>query len=139
MSETEAPAHADEPQAEEPSLSASASALKAALAEVVDTSLRLLALESRLAGLSLSAMVMLALGVALLLASSWLFFMAALAVWLVSMGLSWTVVLVGVGVSNLLLSLPLFYLIERLSRNLLFPATRRQLGLAHEHEPADPT
>jgi uncharacterized membrane protein YqjE len=89
--------------------------------------LDLFTLEARRAGLSL--LLMLACGIigALLAAAAWLGLMAALVLWAVALGADWQVALAAVAVGNLGAAAALFWYCLRVSRNLLFPATRRQL------------
>lgn len=93
------------------------------LSDVLD----LFTLEARRAGLTL--LLMLACGVigALLVAAAWLGLMAALALWAVAQGADWQVAIAAVAVSNLGAAAALFWYCLRVSRSLLFPATRRQL------------
>ena len=111
------------------------SSLRAALAAFVDKTLRLLMLESRLAALSLSTMLLLAVVVALLLVSAWLLVLAASAFWLVGLGWAWELALLAGAGLNILLTFPVMHLIRYLSRQLTFPASRRQLkrSLAPDH------
>jgi hypothetical protein len=115
--------------AAETSLSEAAGILAGSISAVFSKSLRLLALESRLAALSLSTMLCLAVVIALLFTTAWLAFLAAIAVWLVqATAISWGWALIGAALLNIALSFPVMYLIRRLSRNLQFNASRRQLG-----------
>jgi len=102
-------------------------ALLGAAADFIDSSVALLALEGRLAILSL--IVMLAAGViaAVLLVSVWLLILAAAAVSLVQAGWPWEGVLVGMAIANILPAGVCALLIRHLSRNLLFSGTRRSL------------
>jgi membrane protein implicated in regulation of membrane protease activity len=107
-----------------------AGVLAGSISAVFSKSLRLLALESRLAALSLSTMFCLAVIVALLFTSAWLALLAAAAVWLVQMtSIGWGLALALAALFNVALIFPVMLLIRRLSRNLLFNASRRQLGL----------
>ena len=89
--------------------------------------LDLFTLEARRAGLTL--VLMLACGAigAILVVAAWLGLMAALALWAVALGFSWQAVLAAAGIANLAVAGALFWLCAWVSRNLLFPATRRQL------------
>ncbi|MGH8502479.1 MAG: hypothetical protein ACREVE_08390 [Gammaproteobacteria bacterium] len=102
-------------------------ALLGAAADFIDSAVALLALESRLAILSL--IVMLAAGViaAVLLVSVWLLILAAGAISLVQAGWPWEAVLAGMAIANILPAALCALLIRHLSRNLLFSATRRSL------------
>ena len=125
--------------AQDDTLAATINGIRTALAQVVDKSLQLLALESRLAALSLSTMLFLAVIVALLFFSAWLFILAASAVWLIGLGLTWESALIAGACVNVLLTFPAMYLIRRLSRQLTFTACRRQLkrGLEPSHVHSD--
>jgi hypothetical protein len=115
--------------AEAASLSEVAGTLASSIAAIFTKSLRLLALESRLAALSLSTMLCLAVVVALLFTSAWLALLAAIAVWLVqATSIGWGLALFGITLVNIALCFPVMFLIRRLSRNLLFDASRRQLA-----------
>lgn len=112
------------------SISDVAGVLAGSISAVFSKSLRLLALESRLAALSLSTMLCLAVIVALLFTSAWLALLAAAAVWLVQMtSIGWGLALALAALFNVVLIFPVMLLIRRLSRNLLFNASRRQMGL----------
>lgn len=117
------PAPDDDPT----SLNQAIRAWRSALADTLSDGLRLLALEGRLAGLSLSAMLGLALLAALLIASAWLALLATLLIGLNHWGVPWWIGLLLAAVINLLLGGLLIQRIIRLSRNLLFTASRRQV------------
>jgi hypothetical protein len=89
--------------------------------------LDLVGLETRRAGLSL--MLMLACGIAgaILFVASWIALMGAVALWCVSAGIGWPVALAAAGLATAALTGALFGLSLRVSRDLAFPATRRQL------------
>lgn len=115
-----------EPDDDPTSLSQAIRAWRAALADTLSDGLRLLALEGRLAGLSLATMAGLALLAALLIASAWLALLATLLIGLNHWGLPWWIGLLLLAALNLLLGGLLIRRIIRLSRNLLFSASRRQ-------------
>lgn len=119
---------ADAAQAALPSLTDAAATLGTTAGAIAQNLLRLLALESQRAALSLSTMVCLGVIAALLLSSTWLLLLAAAAIWLVGLGLSWELTLLAAAALNLGLSAVLFSVIRRLSQHLRFRATRRQLG-----------
>jgi len=96
------------------------------LAELLPHYLELVALEGRLAALSVARMLAYGIGAALLVVTSWLVFMAALAVWLYHHGMTVESVLLGVSLLNGVLGVVAWQLAKRLSGNLLFSATRRQ-------------
>jgi uncharacterized membrane protein YqjE len=89
--------------------------------------LDLFTLEARRAGLTL--VLMLACGAigAILVVAAWLGLMAALALWAVAHGVSWEAAVAAVAFANLAVAGALFWLCARVSRDLLFSATRRQL------------
>jgi uncharacterized membrane protein YqjE len=89
--------------------------------------LDLFTLEARRAGLKL--VLMLACGAigAILVVAAWLGLMAALALWAVALGISWQAAVAAVTFANLAVAGTLFWLCARVSRDLLFSATRRQL------------
>ena len=89
--------------------------------------LDLFTLEARRAGLTL--VLMLACGAigAILVVAAWLGLMAALALWAVALGISWEAVVAALAFANLAVAAALFWLCVRVSRDLLFSATRRQL------------
>jgi len=89
--------------------------------------LDLFTLEARRAGLTL--VLMLACGAigAILVAAAWLGLMAALTLWAVALGTSWEAAVAAVAFANLAAAGALFWWCARISRGLLFSATRRQL------------
>lgn len=87
----------------------------------------LAALEARLAGLSAAAILGLGVAAGVLFAAAWLLLMAGLAVWLVDLGAGWGLALLCIALINALTGGGLVMLIIKLSRNLLFQATRRQM------------
>ena len=89
--------------------------------------LDLFTLEARRAGLTL--VLMLACGAigAILVVAAWLGLMAALALWAVALGIGWQAAVAAVAFANLAVAGALFWLCARVSRDLLFSATRRQL------------
>jgi len=89
---------------------------------------RLFSLEVRRAGLTLVWMVALGAMAAMLIVTAWLGLMGALALWAVSLGLTWISALVAVAMVNLVTAAIVVFSCVSLSRNLLFPATQRQLA-----------
>jgi uncharacterized membrane protein YqjE len=89
--------------------------------------LDLVGLEARRAGLTL--VLMLACGVigAVLVIAAWLGLLAALVLWGVSAGTTWQAALGIVVLANVAAASALFWLCARASRDLAFPATRREL------------
>jgi hypothetical protein len=98
-----------------------------ALAAFMHDTLTLVALEGRLAAVSLIAMLAAGVVAALAIMSIWLFLLAALATTLVATGWSWASVLLCIAAANALLALLCWLVIRALSRHLLFAATRRAL------------
>ncbi len=95
---------------------------------IVGDILGLLALEARLAGLSIAAMLGLGVAAALLFITAWLLFVAGIAFSLVDLGLGWGLALLITALLNIVLGVILVRLIFVFSRNLLFKATRRQMA-----------
>lgn len=89
--------------------------------------LDLFTLEARRAGLTLAVMLACAATGAILVVAAWLGLMAALALWMVSLGVSWEAAVAVVALANLATAGALAWLCFHLSRHLLFSATRRQL------------
>ena len=94
---------------------------------LLSNALDLVALEARRAGLSLALMLACGASGAILIVTAWLGVMAALALWAVELGSSWQAAVAAVALANLLGAAALFWLCVRVSRGLLFSATRRQL------------
>lgn len=94
---------------------------------IVSDSFRLISLEIRRAGLTLMWMVALGTIAALLIVTAWLGLMSALALWAVSLGASWASALLAISLANLFAAATAIMVCVMMSRNLLFPATRRQL------------
>jgi hypothetical protein len=90
----------------------------------------LFSLEVRRAGLTFVWMVVLGAIVAMLMVTAWLGFMGALALWAVSLGLTWTSAMISIALANILMAAIAMFSCVTISRNLLFPATRRQLEAA---------
>jgi len=65
----------------------------------------------------------------LLVVTAWLGLMAGLALWLISLGLSAAPVVIGIAMVNLLAGALIFHQCMRASRDLMLPATRRQLRI----------
>ncbi len=97
---------------------------------VVADLFRLFSLEVRRAGLTLVWMLALGVLAALLMATAWFSLMAALALWAVSLGWTWIGAMLAMAVVNLVTAAMVVFSCVGLSRNLLFPATRRQLATA---------
>jgi uncharacterized membrane protein YqjE len=86
----------------------------------------LFSLEARRAGTSLMWMVACGALAAMLFVSTWLGLMAAVALYAVSQGVPWPAAVAAVTLINLLAAVSVMLGCKRLSRDLLFPATRRQ-------------
>ena len=90
--------------------------------------LELVSLEARRAGLAFVWMVALALAAAVCAVTAWLSLMAVLALWAVSLGYPALAVVAVLAVLNLAAGTALAYRCIGKSRDLLFPATRRQVA-----------
>ena len=88
---------------------------------------QLFSLEVRRAGLTLMWMVVLGAMAAILIVTAWLALMGALALWAVSLGLPWIGAMAAIALANLAAAAIALFSCVTISRNLLFPATRRQL------------
>ncbi|GEM_PF-2981723 len=111
-------------------------AVVAAAVQLVGELLRLLALESRLAGLSLAGILFAALAAAFGVMTAWLLLQAALTVGLTRLGADPLLVLLALTALNALIVAFLLLLIRRLSRNLLFRASIDALFGANRAPPA---
>jgi len=90
--------------------------------------LELLSLEARRAGIAVMWLAASGIIAGICLVSAWLGLLAALTIWLASLGLPLLAAIVAVIVLNLLMAAVLIYLCIDKSRDLLFSATRRQLA-----------
>lgn len=97
--------------------------------------LELVSLEARRAGLMLAWMVASGLVAAVCITGAWLGLLAALAIWAVSVGFPLTAAAIAFASTNLLAAAALIWACIRMSRALLFSATRRQLA---GHSPVTP-
>ena len=97
---------------------------RAALSHFLD----LVSLEARRAGLALAWMIALGLAAAVCAISAWIGIMAALAMWTVSLGLHPVGAVILLAGLNLALCAGLAFRCIGMSRDLLFPATRRQVA-----------
>lgn len=100
----------------------------ASMRRVISDLFHLFSLEVRRAGLTLMWMAALGAIAAMLIVAAWISLMCALALWIVSLGASWTSALVAISLANLFAAATSIVVCVIMSRNLLFPATRRQLG-----------
>jgi hypothetical protein len=127
-----APSHAEGARAEAglPSggvldeLSSAFASARAALSHLLD----LVSLEARRAGLTFVWMIAGGVVGAICFVGAWLGLMAALAMWAASLGVPPIAAVVAVATVNLAAAAIFFYVCFRISRNLLFSATRRQLA-----------
>ncbi|GEM_PF-3456842 len=111
---------AAEPEAAE-ELTAELKAMIHSSSDMVRDFLELLAVEGRLAGRSLAAMLMLAIVLALLVVATWLFLAVSIALLLIDQGvLSPPMALLATAGANALLALAVWLVIRRLSGNLAF-------------------
>jgi hypothetical protein len=94
---------------------------------VISDLFRLLSLEVRRAGLALMWMVVLGVIAAVLMVTAWLGLMSALALWAVSLGASWMGTVLFIALVNIVLAVVSLIACISMSRDLLFPATQRQL------------
>jgi len=90
--------------------------------------LNLASLEARRAGLALMWMIAWIIIAAICIVTAWLGLMIALAMWSVSLGLPPILAVIIFTVLNLLAAAGLIYISLKLSRDLLFSATRRQIA-----------
>lgn len=97
---------------------------------------RILALEGRLAGLSLAYMLLFAVLGAVLIVSAWLLFNAAVAIWLSGQGWSILGVVILLGIVNLGAAGAALLVLRSFSNNLLFTGSRTQLFARHYDEAA---
>ena len=97
---------------------------------VVSDLFRLFSLEVRRAGLTFVWMVALGVFAAMLIVTAWLGLMGALALWGVSLGLTWASVMVAIALANLVIAAIVIGVCVTMSSDLLFPATRRQLDVS---------
>lgn len=105
-------------------LSGLVGSVRATLSSVVD----LVTLEAHRALLTLMWMAVWTVVAAICIVSAWLALMAALVLWAISFGVSTATAVLGIAAINGAVGAWLIYLSVRMSRNLLFSATRRQLA-----------
>jgi uncharacterized membrane protein YqjE len=89
--------------------------------------LELFGLEARRAGLMLVLMLACGVMAAVLLIAAWLALLAGLVLWGISVGITWQAAIGVVVFANVAAAGVLFWLCARASRDLAFPATRREL------------
>lgn len=124
------------PEAAETGLWQSVTGLTEALLDRCGGLVRIIALEGRLAGLSLAYMLLLAVLGAVLIVSAWLLFNAAIAIWLAGNGWSILGVVILLGIINLGAAGAALLVLRRFSNNLLFTGSRTQLFTRHYDEAA---
>ena len=119
--------HPEQANTETPGVFAEVSRVAAAARDTFAGFLHLVTLEAQRAGVALVWMLGGAVAAALLAVTGWLALVAALAMWVVSLGFppiatALVIAVVSVGVAGALI-----YMCIAMSRALLFPATQRQL------------
>ncbi len=114
------------------------STLLAFARETLSGFLELASLEARRAGLGLVKMLVGGLLATIFIVTAWTGLMAALALYVVSLGMLPFAAIIVVAVVNLIAGAGLLYWCVGLSRHLLFSATRRQLAGANLVRPTTP-
>ena len=114
------------------------SQLLAVARETLSDFLELVSLETRRAGLALLWMIVGGLLASICIVTAWAGLMAALAMYIVSLGMLPLAAVVLVAAINLIAAAGILYGCIGLSRHLLFPATQRQLASAAMAGPATP-
>ena len=104
-----------------------------AIRRVISDFLDLATLEARRAGITLMWMVACGSIAAILAVTAWLSVVGAVAMWAVSYGFSWTAVLIAIALVNLVAAALVLWLCMRMSHDLLFSATRRQIATTPAH------
>jgi uncharacterized membrane protein YqjE len=104
-------------------LSSSFASARGLLSSLLD----LFTLEARRAGLTLALMLGCGALAAILVAAAWFGLMAAVVLGVASLGIRWEVALAATALANLGLAVALSWVCYRVSRDLLFSGTRRQL------------
>lgn len=104
-------------------VSSTLAAIRAQLSGILD----LAAIEARLAGLTLVSMVGVGLVGSICLVGAWVSVLFAFALWAVSLGFRPISIAIAIALSNLLAGAILGFVCIRISRGLLFSATRRQV------------
>jgi uncharacterized membrane protein YqjE len=116
-----------EPVSPAPNVLSEVAGLWHELRELAHDQLRLAALETQQAGVSLAMMLGLGVIVAVLIVTAWLTLVAAGVLWMIDSDIAWPLSLLAAIIVNLVAATGLVLVIRRISRNLLFSATRRRL------------
>jgi hypothetical protein len=96
---------------------------------------KLFSLEVKLAGKSLAILLILTAFIALLLISGWLTLLGAITVWLMRFHITLSLSLLLMSAFNFIVALIIVYFIVKLSTNLQFKETRKQLRIIRrKHE-----
>jgi len=114
------------------------SKLLAFVRETLSDFLELVSLETRRAGLGLVWMIVGGLVATTFIVSAWTGLMAALAIYIVSLGMLPLAAVIAVAAVNLMAGAGMLYWCIGLSRHLLFSATRRQLAGVSSVRPSGP-
>ena len=110
-------------------LSDDVSAIFAAARQTLANFFELISLELHRAGAALFSIVVGGVFVLLLLATAWLGFMTALALWMIALGASAVAAITGLAFANLLVAFGIIAWCKNQSGDLAMPATRRQLRM----------
>ncbi len=97
---------------------------------VVSNFFELFSLEVRRASLTFTWMVVWGAIAAMFIVTTWLGLMGALALWIVLLGATWISAIVVISLANLLAAAVSLFVCVMISRDLLFPATRKQLDVS---------
>ena len=106
--------------------------------ETLSNSLELVSLEARRAGLALVWMIVAGLVAAIFIVMAWTGLMAALAMYVVLIGMLPIAAVIVVAAVNLIAGAGMLYWCVAVSRHLLFAATRRQLAGTSMVRPSAP-
>lgn len=106
---------------------------------VVSDIFKLFKLEVKLAGRTLAIILMLITLASLLLVSCWFALLGALVTWLTTIHLTLIQSLLVVAAVNLFIAVLLAFYITRISSNLQFNETRKQLSIRSQNETITPT
>lgn len=93
---------------------------------------QLAGLEARRAGKALAWMIGLAVAAVVCLFAVWGLLSAAVAVWMVELGLRWSLALAITAVGNVVAIIVLIVVIRRLAIRLSFPTVRRVIGASDD-------